>query len=253
MTDRRQRQKELRAQKRAVEQKAASRQEFRRRIVIALLVGISLVGSLLLLNLDVGDEDALPLGFTIFREQPTACEADAPPEWTPRSFEAPVDQGSIPNSATIATSCGPIVIAFNPEAPETVNSFVFLARQGFYDGLVFHRVLDEFAIYAGDPEGNGTGGAGYSLTEELPPEGFIYKPGVVAMAEGGGTTSSQFFIVTGADASVLNRSFSVLGTVTEGQDTIETIVALPRTRSIGGAEESRPAETVYIESITFTD
>lgn len=253
MTDRRQRQKELRAQKRVEEQKAASRREFRRRIVIAILVGVSLVGSLVLFNLDREDEGSLPLGYTVFREQPTACEGAAPPEWTPRSFAAPENVGQLPSTATIETSCGPIVIALNPDAPVTVNSFVFLAQQGFYDGLVFHRVLPGFSVTAGDPDGNGSGGSGYGIADELPPEGFTYEPGVVAMAEGGGTASSQFFIVTGPDASVLTRSFSVLGNVTDGEETVETISSLPLTRAIGSTEESRPAETVYIESITVSD
>ncbi len=253
MTDRRQRQKELRAQKRVEERKAATRREFRRRIVIAILVGVSLVGSLLLFNLEREDEGTLPLGYTVFREQPTACEAATPPEWVPRSFAAPEDQGQLPSTATIETSCGPIIIALNADAPATVNSFVFLARQGFYDGLVFQRVLPGFSITAGDPEGNGTGGSGYGLADELPPAGFTYEPGVVAMAEGGGAASSQFFIVTGADASVLTRSFSVIGNVTDGEETIETISALPLTRAVGSTEQSRPTETVYIESITFSD
>jgi peptidylprolyl isomerase len=141
----------------------------------------------------------------------------------------------------------------NPEAPETVNSFVFLAREGFYDGLVFHRVLPDFSITAGDPEGDGTGGAGYFLEEELPPTEFEYEPGVVAMADTSGLVSSQFFIVTGPDASVLTRSFSVLGMVTAGEDTIARITQIPLTRAISGSEESRPTETVYIESISFDD
>jgi cyclophilin family peptidyl-prolyl cis-trans isomerase len=253
MTDRRQRQKELRAQKRAQEQKAATRREFRRRMVLALVVGVSLVASILLFSLDREDEGGLPSGYTVFRGQPTACGANAPPEWVPRTFEAAVDQGALPATAVIETSCGPITIALNSDAPETVNSFVFLAREGFYDGLMFHRVLPNFSITAGDPEGDGTGGAGYALSEELPPEGFVYEPGVVAMADSGGLVSSQFFIVSGPDASVLTSTFSVLGRVTAGEETIEAITRIPLTQAIGGAEESRPSETVYIESISFND
>lgn len=252
MTDRRQRQKDLRTQRRAEEQKAATRKEFRRRIVIALAVGIALVGVLLLTSLETGGQGGLPLGYAIFREQATACEAPTPPAWVPASFDAPADQGPLPVSATIETSCGPIVMALNPDAPESVNSFVFLARQGFYDGLVFHRVDASFRIFAGDPEVNGTGGAGYAVDDELPPEGFVYEQGVVAMAASGGGASSQFFIA-GPEASVLTRSFSVLGTVSAGQETIDAINALPLTQAVGGTAENRPTETVYIESITFSD
>lgn len=253
MTDRRQRQKELRAQKRVEEKKAATRREFRRRIVIALVVGVSLVGGLLLTNLNPEDEGALPIGYEVFRGQATACGAETPPEWIPRTFEGPGDEGDLPAVATIETSCGEIEVALNPDATDTVNSFVFLGRQGFYDGLVFHRVLPEFSISAGDPEGNGTGGSGYGLDVELPPAGFTYEPGVVAMADTGAGPSSQFFIVTGTDAAVLTRRFSVLGEVIGGEETIEAIVNLPRTRALGSAEESRPAETVYIEAITFSE
>jgi peptidylprolyl isomerase len=254
MTDRRQRQKELRAQKRVEEQKAATRKEFRRRIVLALVVGVSLVTILLLLNLDREEETTLPLGYTVFRDQPTACGAEAPPEWLPRTFEAPAEQETLPLSAVIATSCGDITIALNPDAPETVNSFVFLARQGFYEGLVFHRVVPNFSVTAGDPEGDGTGGAGYSLQEESPPAGFNYEPGVVAMAEPGGSLpSSQFFIVSGTDASVLTSSFSVLGTVTDGMDVVAMIDQMELTNALGGGERSRPVQTVYIESVSFSD
>ena len=86
-------------------------------------------------------------------------------------------------------------------APRTVNNFVFLAREGFYDGLTFHRVVRGFVIQGGDPEGDGRGGPGYTFADELPDDG--YPPGSVAMANAGpGTNGSQFFIVTG-DASVL--------------------------------------------------
>jgi len=250
MTDRRQRQKELRAAKRAQEQRTASRQEFRRRIVIALLVGVGLVAILLLTSLEGGDESELPIGYTVFREQPTACGGEAPPEWVPRTFEAPEDQATLPATVTITTSCGPIVISLNQDAPETVGSFVFLAQAGFYDGLVFYRVLPNFSISAGDPAGNGSGGAGYGLAGEPPAADFTYAPGVVAMATTGAGASSAFFIVTGADAEVLTPTFSVLGEVIDGMETVQTIAALPLTRAVGGSEQSRPAETVYIESIT---
>lgn len=253
MTDRRQRQKELRAAKRAQQQKAATRREFRRRILIAILVGVSLVVVLLLVNLESDEESVLPVGFTVFRDQATACGAETPPEWEPRTFAAPEDQGALPSTATIETSCGAIVVSLNPDAPETVNSFVFLARAGFYDGLPFYRVQPNFRLFAGDPSGNGSGGPGYGFSGETPPSDFVYEPGVVAMAATGAGTGSAFFIVIGADASVLTPTFSVLGRIVGGEETVDAIAGLPLTRAVGGTEQSRPAETAYIEAISFSE
>ena len=252
MTDRRQRQKDQRTQRREEERRAATRKEFRRRIVIAIGVGVGLAGVLLLTNLDSGSEAELPEGLAGFRTQPTACEAETPSAWVPQTFLEPADQGTLPETATIETSCGPIVIALNPEAPDTVNSFVFLASEGFYDGLVFNRVLDNFAIYGGDPDANGGGTPGYVIPDEPPPDGFVYEEGTVAMAStGSGTSGSYFFIVSGPDARVLTNRFAVLGTVTEGQDTVSRIAALELIQGPGNAGRTRPAETVYIESVTF--
>ncbi|MGH8928795.1 MAG: peptidylprolyl isomerase [Acidimicrobiia bacterium] len=257
MTDRRQRQKELRTVRREQERKAATRKEFRRRILIALGIGLGLTAVLSLTSL-LGDRpQTLPSTYTAFRQQPTACEAEPPPEVQPMAFAAPEDQalGSEPILATVTTSCGPIEIELDPGGfPQTVNSFVFLARQGYYDGVVFHRVAADFVIQGGDPTASGTGGPGYFLPDERPADGFEYLPGVVAMANAGSrTTGSQFFIVVGDDARVLTNTFSILGRVVSGEETIEAIEAVPTTASPGTNERSRPTETVYIESITIED
>lgn len=253
MTDRRQRQKEQRTQKREEERRAATRREFRRRIIIAIGVGIGLATILVLMNLGPGEE-RLPPGYAGFRNQPTACHAEQPPEWSPQRFTAPEDQSPLPAEATVETSCGPIVITLNQDAPQTVNSFVFLGREGFYEGLVINRIIDNFAMYGGDSNADGTGNAGYLLEDEPPGEEFDYTEGVVAMSNtGGGTGGSQFFIVIGPDARVLTNTFSVLGTVTGGQDTIDEIISIPRAQGIASNEKSRPTETVYIESVTFAD
>jgi cyclophilin family peptidyl-prolyl cis-trans isomerase len=253
MTDRRQRQKEQRLQKREEERKAATRREFRRRIVIAIAVGIGLAAILVLINLGPSNQQLAP-GYAGFRGQPTACGAEQPAAWSPQTFPAPEDQGTLPATATLSTSCGPIVIDLNEDAPETVNSFVFLGREGFYDGLVINRIIDDFAMYGGDPNADGTGTPGYVLTDEPPGEDFDYSEGVVAMSNsGGGTAGSHFFIVIGPDARVLTNTFSVLGSVADGQDTIDAILAIPRSPASGSNERSRPSETVYIESVTFSD
>lgn len=253
MTDRRQRQKELRAARRQEERRAASRREFRRRITIALGIGLGLAALLLLITFLTNRPAALPTAYLAFREQPTACDAETPPELQPLSFEGPGDEavGAAPLTAVIDTSCGNIEIELDSAGyPQTVNSFVFLARQGFYDGTVFHRIAPDFVIQGGDPSANGTGGPGYIVPDEFPPEGFVYEPGVVAMANAGArSTGSQFFIVVGEDARVLNNAFSILGRVVGGQQTLDAITAVPTSVSPGSSERSRPNETVYVESI----
>jgi peptidylprolyl isomerase len=151
----------------------------------------------------------------------------------------------------MATSCGEIVIDLDPSlAPQGVNSFVFLAQQGFYDGTVFHRIISSFVVQGGDPQADGNGGPGYALPNEAPPEGFVYEPGVMALANelGPDTTGSQFFFVVGPDAQSLTPSFSVLGSVVEGEDTLELIAAIPVQPSPSG-EQSFPREAVYVESV----
>ena len=252
MTDRRQRQKEQRAARLEEEKKAATRKEFRRRIVIALGIGLGLAGVLLLTSVLGNRPVALPASYQAFREQPTACGAEAPPEIQIKSFPAPEDQGlgSEPVILTIHTSCGPIELELDPAYPETVNSFVFLARAGFYDRTVFHRIAADFVIQGGDPEASGTGGPGYVIPDEFPPDGFIYEEGVVAMANAGGrTTGSQFFIVVGDDARVLNNTFNVLGRVVSGQENLDAIESVPTSVAPGTNERSRPIQTVYIETI----
>jgi len=253
MTDRRQRQKEQRAARLQVERKAATRKEFRRRIVIALGIGLGLAGVLLLTSVLGNRPDALPASYRAFREQPTACGAEAPAEMQIMSFPAPEDQGlgNQPVNVTINTSCGPIVIELDPAAnPETVNSFVFLAREGFYDGTVLHRIASDFVIQGGDPTATGTGGPGYVVPDEFPPDDFVYEQGLVAMANAGaGTTGSQFFVVVGDNARVLNSTFNLLGRVVSGKETLDAIEVVPTAVSSGSNERSRPTQTVYIEGI----
>ena len=127
--------------------------------------------------------------------------------------------------------------------PETVNSFVFLAREGFFDGQVFYRIIADFQLFSGDPMADGTGGPGYRLPDELPPDDFVYTPGVVAMDNvGKGTTGSRFFIVLSDDAQVLNPQFNGLGNVISGQETLDRIQAVDTaatTRLCGGQPPAR--------------
>jgi cyclophilin family peptidyl-prolyl cis-trans isomerase len=155
--------------------------------------------------------------------------------------------------ATIATSCGDIVIRLDAKAaPRTVNNFVFLSREGFYDGLTFHRVVPGFVIQGGDPSGDGTGGPGYTFADELPDDG--YPAGSVAMANSGpGTNGSQFFIVTG-DASFLPNSYSRFGTVVRGMDVARTIEGFADPAADPNSPESgTPTSPIRIDSVTIRE
>lgn len=194
-----------------------------------------------------------PTDYSEFRAQPTACGATAPAEVTPMTFDAPKDLALDPNSpitATIATSCGDIVVQLDPAlAPETVNSFVFLAEQGYFNGTVSHRILPGFVLQAGDPTATGRNGPGYTIPDELPPKDFLYTRGILAMANAGPNTSgSQFFIMLG-DAG-LPTTFSVFGKTTSGFDVLDAIAAIPLAPNSLG-EVSVPLETLYIDSITI--
>jgi len=125
--------------------------------------------------------------------------------------------------ATITTDRGDIVIDLDPAAaPVTVNNFVFLAREGFYDGLTFHRVVDDFVIQGGCPEGSGRGNPGYRFADE--PVVGEYVPGAVAMANSGpNTNGSQFFICTVDDSRKLAKSYNLFGQVVSGMDTVTSV------------------------------
>jgi cyclophilin family peptidyl-prolyl cis-trans isomerase len=258
MSDRRHRQKEQRAAKREAERKQESRRALFRSIGTALVFGLIVVAIFTFGGLfDDGSSD-VPSSYGDYREQETACGGTQPPEEEVMTFEGPEDQTDITDgstvTATLITSCGEIVMELNnAEASATVNSFVFLARQGFYDGQVVHRISQNFVFQTGDPQADGTGGPGYVVPDEFPTdEDFAYEVGVVAMANRGPrSTGSQFFVVTGDDGQFLTNSFNVLGQVTSGQEAISQIMAVPTATAPGSNEQSRPLETVYIDSITI--
>ena len=152
-------------------------------------------------------------------------------------------------TATVDTSCGSFAIALDTaESPRTVNSFVYLARKGFYDDTAFHRIVPGFIVQAGDPLGNGRGGPGYSVTE-APPGNTTYRKGAVAMAktpvEPGGRSGSQFFIVTAADAG-LPPDYAILGEVTSGFDVVKRIESLGDRAS---GQTGKPTNPVVIRDI----
>lgn len=258
MSDRRQRQKEQRAAKREAERKQESRRALFRTIGTALVFGVIVIAIFAISGAFSGDDPGdVPSSYEDFRAQETACGAEQPPPEQIMTFEAPEEQTDISEdsmvTATIATSCGEILLALNAEgAPETVNSFVFLAREGFYDGMVIHRIAENFVFQTGDPAADGTGGPGYLIEDEFPEDGFVYEEGVVYMANRGSrSTGSQFAVVVGDDGRFLTNNFNVLGTVASGDDAIDRIMDIPTATSPGTVERSLPLETAYIESITI--
>ena len=126
--------------------------------------------------------------------------------------------------ATISTAKGDIVInLFAEQVPNTVNNFVFLARQGFYDSMTFHRVIADFMAQGGDPAGTGRGSPGYRFPDEFHPDLKHDRPGILSMANAGpGTNGSQFFI-THKETSWLDGKHTVFGEVTEGMDVVLSI------------------------------
>jgi len=149
--------------------------------------------------------------------------------------------------ATMVTSHGTMVIALDPlAAPRTVNSFVFLARYHYYDGIVFHRIIPGFVLQGGDPTGSGSGGPGYRFPDELPPEGR-YKVGSLAMANAGpDTNGSQFFVISGPDGVRLPPLYAYFGEVVSGLDVVEAINNV-------GSRSGSPTERVVIESVTIEE
>jgi cyclophilin family peptidyl-prolyl cis-trans isomerase len=136
------------------------------------------------------------------------------------------------------------------QAPKTVNNFVALARDGYFDGIVFHRIIREFMVQTGDPTGTGMGGPGYRFEDELPPA-LDYESGVVAMANAGpNTNGSQFFVCTGEQSKHLNNqpNYTVFGRVNEGMDTVLAIAATPVGMSNSG-ERSHPTKEVKMNSV----
>jgi peptidyl-prolyl cis-trans isomerase B (cyclophilin B) len=146
-------------------------------------------------------------------------------------------------TATIHTTHGPVVVElFDEEAPRTVENFTKLSQDGFYDGITFHRVIPDFMIQGGCPQGDGTGGPGYEFEDEANDHGVVR--GALAMANRGpNTNGSQFFIVTTQAAPWLDGKHTVFGRVTEGMEVVDTISEVERDAG------DRPLEAVTIESV----
>ena len=167
-----------------------------------------------------------------------AKQYDSPPEMT-------IDLGKT-YQATLDTNHGEIVIEFDAESsPQTVNNFVFLARDGFYDGVIFHRVIENFMIQGGDPTGTGRGGPGYRFRDEIEGSGS-YTRGTVAMANAGPNTNGSQFFICHTDVG-LPHSYTIFGEVVSGMDAVDSIATTDTDRN------DRPHEDVVIEKVTITE
>jgi cyclophilin family peptidyl-prolyl cis-trans isomerase len=151
------------------------------------------------------------------------------------------------SGVTLHTNKGAIAVElFDEDAPKTVENFLKLSRDGFYDGVIFHRIIKDFMIQGGDPEGTGTGGPGYTFEDEINEHKIVR--GALAMANAGpNTNGSQFFVVTTDAAPWLDGKHTVFGRVTEGMDTVDAIEAVET-----GAGD-RPVEPVRIERVEISE
>src|SRR5215217_3775206 len=168
-----------------------------------------------------------------------------------QQFDSPPDQGIDPSkryTATLETSLGTIVIALDAvNAPATVNNFVFLAAHHYYDGVIFHRIINGFMCQGGDPTGSGRGGPGYRFEDELPRAGQ-YQIGSVAMANAGpNTNGSQFFMVSGPSGVSLPPQYSLFGKVVKGLDVLSQMESVPT------GPRDKPQQDLVIQSVTITE
>jgi len=167
-----------------------------------------------------------------------AKQYPAPPDLT-----IDLDKGY---AATLDTNHGEIVIELDPaRSPQTVNNFVFLARDGYYDGVIFHRVIENFMIQGGDPTGTGSGGPGYKFRDEIEGPG-TYDRGTVAMANAGPNTNGSQFFICHTDVG-LPHSYTIFGKVSSGMEAVDSIATISTDRS------DRPDDEVVINKVTIDE
>jgi peptidyl-prolyl cis-trans isomerase B (cyclophilin B) len=222
----------------------------RRWIVLAVFAVVAVgVVVAVLISRGGGSDESSSSSSSSTEASANGCKKVAAPEPKHVSFKQPkqVLKPGEEATAVVKTSCGTFEIALDTKrAPKTANSFAFLAEEGFYDDLTFHRVVPGFVIQGGDPEGTGAGGPGYKVVEK-PPANLAYTKGVVAMAkseaEPPGSSGSQFYVVTAPDAG-LPPEYALVGKVSEGYSVVARIEKL-------GTPEEKPKQTVLIEEVTI--
>jgi cyclophilin family peptidyl-prolyl cis-trans isomerase len=187
---------------------------------------------------------------------PTPTPAPTTPPAAPKQWDAPPAMGLQPGinyTAKLATTDGELGVQLLPGlAPNAVNNFVFLSKQGFYTHSPIHRMIPGFMMQSGDPTGTGTGGPGYDIPDDVMPKNMTYPRGVVAMANTGAPNSggSQFFVMLGD--TPLPPSYSVFGYVTSGDDVLTKINARPVTDN-GQGEQSKPVDPIFVEGVKIEE
>ncbi|HEV2767741.1 MAG TPA: peptidylprolyl isomerase [Acidimicrobiales bacterium] len=255
-TEKRRRQKEGRQARLAAQQASRRRAQRKRRLVTAVVVSLVVFGLLLLLSGNGDDpaehDVATGEGNGAFEYGTGECPPEAKPEEPVRQFDdAPqrcIEEG-VDYAAVLTTSEGEITVdLLEDTAPGTVNNFVVLARYGYYDGTLFHRVIPGFVVQGGSPPGvpAGTGGPGYTIPDELPASVDDYTEGSVAMANAGADTGgSQFFIYLGPNP-LPGPKYSLFGNVTEGLEVAKAIEDL-------GSPSGQPRQEVTLESVEIVE
>jgi len=258
MPNKRTREKQL--QKLAAQRRAARKRHARQRgtaialVVVAVLLAGFFIWQQVFNNNSSAAKTVQSRGTCTTKAPPTAGEKKPVYKNPPPKV---IEPGKT-YTAVLDTSCGTFDIQLDQKlAPNTVNSFVYLAQHHFFDGLTFHRIARHFVIQGGDPKGNGTGGPGYE-TRDVPPKDATYPIGTVAMAKGGsqpaGTAGSQFFVVTSSSANQSlapasqGPQYAIIGHVTSGMDAVNAIAALPIQ---GNSSDGPPAQKVYINTMTI--
>lgn len=188
-----------------------------------------------------------PAGAAVAPAEATQQEGSESMQWTsPPEMQLEQDKDY---RATLHTSMGDIVVdLFETETPATVNNFVFLAQQGFYTNVPFHRIMKDFMIQTGDPTGTGAGGPGYRFEDE--PVQRDYVQGTLAMANAGPNTNGSQFFITHADVG-LQKNYTIFGEVVEGFEVVDTIANVAVSASARG-ERSVPNEPVTLESVEIS-
>ncbi|CAH1195101.1 hypothetical protein PAECIP111893_00613 [Paenibacillus plantiphilus] len=225
-----------------------------RRLTIALLAA-SLAITLAGCGDKKAEDNANTQGSATADVAPENEETKTPKQWK-QMPEMSIDTNKS-YEAHFVTSKGEFTIElFAKDAPQTVNSFVFLAKEKYFEGIKFHRVLSDFMIQTGDPLGTGSGGPGYNIPDELD-NGHVYEEGTVAMAntmqpDSGG---SQFFIGTGEDVKGLDMQpiYTIFGKISSGMDTIKAIDTTPVGPGNPDRQDSKPLEDITITSVTINE
>ena len=243
--DKRERQRENRERAREERERLLRRQRQMKTFRSLLIVLVPIMVILIVVSLTSGSDDDSAKASTS-----TLCKNPVKnPERTFPAAPAETIDPSQKYTATICTSEGDITLALDPtKAPIATNNFVFLAQNGFYDGLTFHRASKDFVIQGGDPKGDGSGGPGYTVVGEVPTDN--YPVGALAAAKTGsdpaGTMGSQFFIVTGKNGATLPNDYARFGSVTKGLSVAQKIESFAPSSGDGV-----PSKKVTINKVTI--